>query len=110
MKRGDILLEDYLNELYEGSDNQDENDSLEVSETELIQNECLYRPCYCGSYQHNEGNGSTHARRLVEFFGNSEEGADTEELVKYIVVNKYARHKYYKKRLDSIHILLGLLC
>ena len=83
---------------------------LEVSETELIQNECLYRPCYCGSYQHNEGNGSTHARRLVEFFGNSEEGADTEELVKYIVVNKYARHKYYKKRLDSIHILLGLLC
>ena len=101
MERRNVLLEDYLNELNQRCDNKNEHDGLEITQSELIQYEGLDRPCDCGSHQHNESNGGTHAGSLVELLGNSEERADTQELVKNVVVDKYAGHEDHEKCLDG---------
>ena len=44
--------------------------------------------------KHYEDNGNTHARSLVEFFRNAEEGANAEKLAQHYVVHEYCRDKY----------------
>ena len=88
MKRGDILLENYLNKLNEGCDNNDENDGLEILKLESAKEEIIDRMSYRCCKEHNEGNGNTHSRRLTYLFGNSEEGADSEELCEHVVINE----------------------
>ena len=99
MKRGDESLENDLNELNEGSDNKDKYDCLEILKLKRNEHVVVDRPGCRGSKEHNEDNRKTHTARLIYLFGNAEEGADAEELLKDVVVYEDSAHKYKNQTL-----------
>lgn len=93
VKRGDELLEHYLYELNESCDNENEYDSLKVLELEGHECVSVDRPGCRGSAEHYEGNCDTHTGSLIKLLGYAKEGANSEELLEYVVVDENARHE-----------------
>ena len=82
-----VFLHEHLDQLHEGSDDQDEDDGLQISDALAVQ-ELLNRPCNSSCQNHDEGNGNAHARSALTVLGNTKEGADAQELRKGVVVDE----------------------
>ena len=98
IKSGDVSFEHDFNELNQCGDNKDEHYGLEIAETVGVEQIGLNGPCCGGGNEHYEDNRKTHAGRLVNLFGNAEEGADSQKLVENVVVDQNGGQKDYKQR------------
>ena len=97
MKCGYIFFENDLNKLNKRRNNENEYDSLEIFKLETAKKEIVDRMSYRSCQDHYEGNGNTHSRSLSHLFGNTEEGADTEELCQHVVIYKNRREDNINK-------------
>lgn len=93
IKRGHILLEDYLDELNKSRYDENEYYSLEIFK--IIGHEQLRVDGICNSSreQHDEYNGGTHSDCGVELLRHAEERADAEELCENEVLCKDTAEK-----------------
>ena len=87
MQRGHIALENDLDQLDKGRNDQNEDDRLHIGKVYLArEQEMIDRPGDGGGQHLDEDNGQRHTGRLIELLGYAEEGADAEELDEHIVV------------------------
>ena len=82
-----VFLHEHLDQLNECSDNENENDRLEVADA-LAVKELLDRPCNSCCQYHNEGNSDTHTSCTVHILGDTQEGADAQELRQRVVIDE----------------------
>ena len=74
------LLQDDLDHLHEGSDDEDEGDGLHIDHVEGLEDELLQEEGTHCREREDEGHGSAHADSSVDLLRDAEEGTDTEEL------------------------------
>lgn len=88
------FLENDLNHLNEGRDDEDERQRLQILEVEGIEDEHLYEVGDdCRQRQH-ESDGSSHTQRCADFLAHSQERTDAEELGKDDIVDEYRGYEY----------------
>ena len=94
VQRGDILLQDDLNQLHQRGDDQNEDDGLHIAQVVGVEQVVLDGPGNSGCKEHNEDNCDGHTRCLIQLLGNTEEGADTKELGENVVINQSSSKDY----------------
>ena len=80
IERGGEFLEHDLDHLHEGSDDEDEDDGLQVLQAEGVEHPHLQQVGHDGGDDEHEGHGQAHALGGLYFLGYAEEGADAQEL------------------------------
>ena len=84
------LLQDDLNHLHEGSDDEDEEDRLEELQAPRYEQH-LQQVCNDRSEREHENNSCAHTHCGIDFLTYSQERANTQELAQYDIINKYRR-------------------
>jgi len=88
LKHRTYLLDDHLNELHQGGNNQDENYGLEKLYPIGNEQIALNKPGTGGVKRHNKDNGRTHAKRRLKFSGDPQKGAEPQKPGEHKIVNE----------------------
>ena len=87
------LLQDDLDHLHEGGDDEDEGDGLHIDHIEGLKDELLQEEGAHRRERKDEGHGSAHTDSRVYLLRDAEEGTDTEELREDDIVDEYRRNE-----------------
>src|SRR3712207_3925441 len=90
---GRHFLQDNLHHLYQGGDDQNERDGLQIPQSKSVQHEFLDQKGDNGGNRQHERNRRAHPHRRFYFLGNAQKRADSQELRQYDVVHKDCRDK-----------------
>ena len=93
IERRRYLLQDDLDHLHEGGDDEDEGDSLHIDHVEGLEDELLQEEGAHRRERKDEGHGSAHTDSRVYLLRDAEEGTDTEELREDDIVDEYRRNE-----------------
>ena len=87
------LLQDDLDHLHEGGDDEDEGDGLHIDHVEGLEDELLQEEGAHRRECQDEGYGGTHTECGIYLLRDAEEGTDAEELREDDIVDEYRRNE-----------------
>ena len=87
------LLQDDLDHLHEGGDDEDEGDGLHIDHIEGLEDELLQEEGAHRRECQDEGHGGTHTECGIDLLRDTEEGADAEELREDDIVDEDRRNE-----------------
>src|SRR5690554_1177673 len=105
---GTHLFKHNFDQLYQGSNDQNKRNGLQVGDGKWNEDIVLDEPGNDGSNNHYKGHCAGHSNTGRNSFGNTQKGADSQKLGQYYVVDKDGRYDDEKIG-HGIHLFLLIL-